>query len=62
MAGTREVNYTSIEKYPIDNKMISSLNHHEFAGENGKEIFHLIHSSPWNTDVKICKNFNLKKD
>ena len=61
MAGTREVNYTSIEKYPIDNKMISSLNHHEFAGENGKEIFHLIHSSPWNTDVKICKNFNLKK-
>jgi len=61
MAGTRAVNYTSIEKYPLDSKMISSLNHHEFAGENGKEIFNLIHSSPWNTNVKICRNFNLRK-
>jgi tRNA U34 5-methylaminomethyl-2-thiouridine-forming methyltransferase MnmC len=60
-AGTRGVNYTSIEKHPLDYKMISSLNHHEFAGENGKEIFDHIHSSPWNTSVKICRNFNLRK-
>ena len=61
MDGTREVNYTSIENYPLDNKTINSLNYHEFAGENGREIFHLIHSSPWNTTVNICKNFNLHK-
>jgi len=61
MEGTREVNYTSIENYPLDNKTISSLNYHEFAGENGREIFHLIHLSPWNTRVNICKNFNLHK-
>ena len=59
--GTREVNYTSIENYPLDNKTISSLNYNEFAGENGREIFHLIHLSPWNTRVNICKNFNLHK-
>ena len=60
-AGTREVNYTSVEKYPLDEKIINSLNHHYFAGENGREIFHLIHSSLWNISVNICKNFNLKK-
>ncbi len=61
MTGTREVNYTSIENHPLDTKIISSLNHYKFAGENGKEIFHQIHSSRWNLSVNICKNFNLKK-
>jgi tRNA U34 5-methylaminomethyl-2-thiouridine-forming methyltransferase MnmC len=59
--GKRVVNYTSIENHPLDNKIISFLNYPEFAGENGREIFHLIHSSPWNTSVNICKNFNLHK-
>jgi tRNA U34 5-methylaminomethyl-2-thiouridine-forming methyltransferase MnmC len=59
--GTREVNYTSVDKYPLDEKIISSLNHHYFAGENGREIFNLIHSSLWNISVNICKNFNLRK-
>jgi len=61
MSGKREVNYTSIEKYPLDEKIIKSLNHHNYAGEKAREIFHLIHSTPWNISVNICKNFNLKK-
>ena len=61
MAGSREVNYTSIEKYPVSEEILNSLNHFQFAGKNGKEIYHSIHSSPWNICVKICKNFNLKK-
>lgn len=61
MAGIREVNYTSIEKHPLDTKTINSLNHHKFAGEKGDEVFRLIHSSPWQISVNICKNFNLKK-
>jgi tRNA U34 5-methylaminomethyl-2-thiouridine-forming methyltransferase MnmC len=59
--GTREVNYTSIEKYPLDKKIISSLNHHDFAGEQGRKIFNMIHSAPWNIRVNIHNNFNLKK-
>jgi tRNA U34 5-methylaminomethyl-2-thiouridine-forming methyltransferase MnmC len=59
--GVKEVNYTSIEKYPITKKFINSLNHHYFAGKEGIEIYNLIHSSAWNITVKICKNFNLKK-
>jgi tRNA U34 5-methylaminomethyl-2-thiouridine-forming methyltransferase MnmC len=57
----REVNYTSVEKYPIDADIINKLNHHQFAGKKGKEIFYMIHSAPWNTMVNICSNFNLKK-
>ncbi|MEI6048403.1 MAG: tRNA (5-methylaminomethyl-2-thiouridine)(34)-methyltransferase MnmD [Bacteroidota bacterium] len=60
-SGTREVNYNSIEKFPIDENMIRSLNHHHFAGKDGEGIFNLIHLSPWNISVNICKNFNLKK-
>jgi tRNA U34 5-methylaminomethyl-2-thiouridine-forming methyltransferase MnmC len=60
-SGTREVNYISIEKYPIDHELVDSLNHYKYAGENGADIFHLIHSAPWNQSVKICKNFYLEK-
>lgn len=61
IAGEREVNYTSIEKYPINENIINSLNHSLFTGEKSKEIYNLIHSSPWNITTNICKNFNLKK-
>lgn len=61
MTGTRQVNYTALEKHPLDINILNSLNHHQFAGEKGMEIFQIIHSSPWNLNVKICKNFNLKK-
>ncbi|MCX6255298.1 MAG: tRNA (5-methylaminomethyl-2-thiouridine)(34)-methyltransferase MnmD [Bacteroidia bacterium] len=60
-AGERKVNYTSIEKYPLNEKIINSLNHHYFAGADGKEIYNSIHLSPWNIRVNICKNFSLKK-
>jgi tRNA U34 5-methylaminomethyl-2-thiouridine-forming methyltransferase MnmC len=61
ITGEREVNYTSIEKYPLSNKIIRSLNHPLFAGKEGKDIYNSIHSSPWNIKVNICKNFNLTK-
>jgi tRNA U34 5-methylaminomethyl-2-thiouridine-forming methyltransferase MnmC len=61
MEGSRVVNYTSIEKYPLDTHVVDSLNYYDFAGNNGKQIFNLIHSSPWNKSLNICKNFNLRK-
>ena len=57
----RIVNYTSIEKYPLPERIVKLLNYHQFTEQKGKNIFNLIHSSPWNTDVNICTNFNLKK-
>ena len=61
ISGNKEVNYTSIEKYPLDDRIIRCLNHSDYAGENAKEIFQLIHSAPCNINVNICKNFNLEK-
>jgi tRNA U34 5-methylaminomethyl-2-thiouridine-forming methyltransferase MnmC len=60
-SGNTQVNYTSIEKNPLGIEISNSLNHYKYAGENGMEIFHLIHSAPWNTSVNICNNFNLEK-
>jgi tRNA U34 5-methylaminomethyl-2-thiouridine-forming methyltransferase MnmC len=59
--GTREVNYTAIEKFPVDDSMLSSLNHHLFTVKTGKVISELIHSAPWGKRTRICKNFNLLK-
>jgi tRNA U34 5-methylaminomethyl-2-thiouridine-forming methyltransferase MnmC len=61
LSGKREINYTSIEKYPVEQALLNSLNHYLFTGKEGKEIFESIHSSTWNKKVNICKNFNLKK-
>jgi tRNA U34 5-methylaminomethyl-2-thiouridine-forming methyltransferase MnmC len=61
MTGSREVNYNSIEKYPLDNSIVSSLNHYKFAGEEGREIYRRIHAAAWNRIINICPNFNLKK-
>lgn len=59
--GNRMVNYTSVEKYPLDEQMIKSLNHTQFIGEEGKRLYELIHASPWNERTAICRNFSLEK-
>lgn len=59
--GSRLVYYTSIEKYPLGKEVTELLNYHQFTGKAGKETYDLIHSSQWNTMVKINKNFNLMK-
>ena len=57
----REVFYTAVEKYPVDEKIITSLNYNSIFGPKGEEIFSLIHLSGWNTINRICPNFSLKK-
>lgn len=61
ISGKRVVNYTSIEKYPLDEDILRSLNHYLFAGESGREIFGRIHSAIWDTIVAIYPTFNLRK-
>ena len=59
--GQRIVNYTTIEKYPLEEEIVKGLNHYIFAGEGGSTLFNSIHHSPWNEWISICKNFNLNK-
>jgi tRNA U34 5-methylaminomethyl-2-thiouridine-forming methyltransferase MnmC len=53
--------FTTIEKFPLDEQKIHSLNHHNFAGENGKEIFNRIHSAAWGIMCRIFPFFSLLK-
>ena len=57
----REVNYTSVEKYPLPEYISKSLNYPLYTEKEGKQIFESIHSAKWNTTKNISKNFNLKK-
>jgi tRNA U34 5-methylaminomethyl-2-thiouridine-forming methyltransferase MnmC len=57
----RIIHYTSIEKYPLPDNLVQTLNHWSFAGEQGKEIFNRIHNSEWDSFEKITKYFYLKK-
>ena len=57
----KEVFYTTIEKFPLDEQKINSLNHHCFAGTDGKEFFSRIHSSSWGLMCRISSFFNLLK-
>ena len=59
--GSREVNYTAIEKFPVEESMLSSLNHHLFTVSTEKALSELIHSATWGKWTRICKNFNLLK-
>lgn len=61
MNGCRTVNYTTIEKYPLDMKFINKLNYKQYADDAGIDLFNSIHSSPWNDCLDICKNFRLTK-
>ena len=57
----RKVHYTSVEKFPLPEKITGLLNYHKFKGNDTREIFTRLHCSPWNSEVSICENFILKK-
>lgn len=56
-----KVNYTSLEKYPLDASIVSKLNYGSFAGEGGKELFRAIHEAPWDVPALITEWFTLHK-
>lgn len=55
------VSYTTLEKYPLDKSLVSSLNYGTLAGKSGVELFRAIHEIPWNTPVAITEWFTLEK-
>jgi tRNA U34 5-methylaminomethyl-2-thiouridine-forming methyltransferase MnmC len=54
-----QVHYTSIEMFPLDEKVWRSLNYTE--SQKQKEIFEQLHQASWSEDVSISKKFTLKK-
>lgn len=52
------VHYISIEKYPVDAQLLSTLAYHTQVDEN---LLHAIHAAEWNTPVAITPYFTLEK-
>jgi len=59
--GERKVFYTAVEKYPLDDHEIKSLNYEQFTGWQGKDIFRMIHECEWGRMSEITSNFSLMK-
>lgn len=55
------IEYTGIELYPIDSRMIKQLNYEELLSENQKKIFDQIHRCEWNKKIEITNNFTFQK-
>jgi len=56
-----QVNYTALEFYPLDSKLISNLNFVDFIQPSQNEIFTKMHECEWNKEVIIRSDFILQK-
>ncbi|MDF1561086.1 MAG: tRNA (5-methylaminomethyl-2-thiouridine)(34)-methyltransferase MnmD [Bacteroidales bacterium] len=56
-----KVDYTSLEKYPLDDSVVSKLNYGSLTGKEGMELFAAIHSAPWDKPASIIEWFTLHK-
>jgi len=59
--GRPQVFYTSVEKYPLEDAVIKSLNYELFTGEEGSHLFKQIHDCEWGRMTEICRNFSIMK-
>jgi tRNA U34 5-methylaminomethyl-2-thiouridine-forming methyltransferase MnmC len=60
-AKNRRVNYTTIEKFPLEKKIINSLNYGDMSGPGARDVFLKIHDAPWGTVNKITDHFSILK-
>ena len=57
----KKIFYTSIEKYPLSESIINSLNYKEFVEERYAYLFEKIHSCRWDLKQDILPGFTLLK-
>lgn len=60
-AERKKVCYTSIEKYPLSENIVRSLNYPGLTGSAGRQWFEQIHSCKWNNPSEINEYFILHK-
>lgn len=57
----REIFYTAIEKNPLPDSVINSLNYKDLVSPEGRKIFERLHACNWNVPVRITSEFTLLK-
>jgi len=55
------IDYTSLEKYPLNQQEYSKLNYPDSIFAENKIIFNQLHQSEWNKMIQISEGFNLEK-
>lgn len=55
------VDYSSIEAFPVEIELISALNYIDAIGEEFRSEFDFMHSSAWNEKIRISPTFELTK-
>ena len=55
------IHYSSIEKYPLDNKLAARLNYPGIIGGDSGVIYNKIIEAPWDVETAISPNFYLEK-
>lgn len=58
-AGDCTIHYHSLDKYPLEAKIIKQLNYGELL--NAQELFNKINFAQWDTELEINKYFFLRK-
>ena len=56
-----QIQYTSLELYPVEVEKALQLNYPEEIAPEKRQLFELLHTSPWNEEIIISPNFSLKK-
>ncbi|MEA1885972.1 MAG: tRNA (5-methylaminomethyl-2-thiouridine)(34)-methyltransferase MnmD [Bacteroidota bacterium] len=57
----REVDYVSLEKYPLNEDVYKKLNYSTLLQDNESTYFNLLHECPWEISCSITDNFRLLK-
>ena len=57
----RKVNYTAIEKYPLNEDITEKLNYNTWGGKELEGIYRKLHEAPWNRETEITESFKLTK-
>lgn len=57
----REITYHSIEKYPLQTKIIKKLNYNTIFNKETYRQFIRLHQLDWNKEHKLTQKFTLKK-
>lgn len=57
----RQIDYYSVELYPLDAALVRSLNYAELVWPQRKELFLSLHTADWDREVSISDRFTLHK-
>lgn len=55
------IEYHTIELFPVDIKTINQLNYFDFLTDDQKSVYKKLHECKWNEIIKISNNFTFKK-